>query len=116
VQDFIPSPGTLSTAMFYSGYNPLTMKKVHVVNDMREKAMQRALLQYGKPQNRDLVEEALILCGRKDLIGSGPKCLIKKTITVKTSHALSPKKVKTRHALSQQKGKTGHALSQQRRR
>ena len=78
VQDFIPTPGTLSTAMFYSGFNPLTMKKIHIVNDMREKAMQRALLQYGKPQNHELVEEALKLCGRSDLIGSGPKCLIKK--------------------------------------
>jgi len=77
VQDFIPTPGTLSTAMFYSGYNPLTMKRIHVVDDMREKAMQRALLQYRKPQNRDLVEEALRLCGRSDLIGKGDKCLIK---------------------------------------
>jgi uncharacterized radical SAM protein YgiQ len=78
VQDFIPTPGTLSTAMFYSGYNPLTMEKVHIVSDMREKAMQRALLQYGKPQNRELVEEALTMCGRTDLIGSGPLCLIGK--------------------------------------
>ena len=76
VQDFIPTPGTLSTAMFYSGYNPLTMKKIHIVTDMREKAMQRALLQYKKPQNRELVEEALILCGRTDLIGNGSDCLI----------------------------------------
>lgn len=76
VQDFIPTPGTLSTAMFYSGYNPLTMKKIHIVTDMREKAMQRALLQYKKPQNRELVEEALKLSGRTDLIGSGPECLI----------------------------------------
>lgn len=77
VQDFIPTPGTLSTAMFYSGYNPLTMKRIHVVRDPREKAMQRALLQYKKPQNRQLVEEALRLCGRTDLIGTGQKCLIK---------------------------------------
>jgi uncharacterized radical SAM protein YgiQ len=76
VQDFIPTPGTLSTAMFYSGYNPLTMKKIHIVRDPREKAMQRALLQYRKPQNRQLVEEALKLCGRTDLIGNGPQCLI----------------------------------------
>jgi len=78
VQDFIPTPGTLSTAMFYTGYNPLTMKKVHVVDKPWEKAMQRALLQYKKPQNRELVEEALILCGRRDLIGNGDKCLIRK--------------------------------------
>ncbi|MBN2658095.1 MAG: YgiQ family radical SAM protein [Spirochaetales bacterium] len=79
VQDFIPTPGTLSTAMFYSGYDPLTMKKIHVVENPREKAMQRALLQYGKPQNRQLVEEALKLCGREDLIGNGDKCLIRKS-------------------------------------
>ncbi|MBB6482642.1 YgiQ family radical SAM protein [Spirochaeta isovalerica] len=78
VQDFIPTPGTLSTAMFYSGYNPLTMKKVHVVDNPREKAMQRALLQYRKPQNRQLVEEALKKCGRTDLIGNGARCLIRK--------------------------------------
>ncbi|MBI9097963.1 MAG: YgiQ family radical SAM protein, partial [Spirochaetaceae bacterium] len=95
VQDFIPTPGTLSTAMFYSGYNPLTMKKIHVASDMREKAMQRALLQYKKPQNRELVEEALIKCGRTDLIGSGPKCLIRK--------AKIKRSVETRHGLSQQK-------------
>jgi len=77
VQDFIPTPGTLSTAMFYSGYNPLTMKKIHIVQDLREKAMQRALLQYRKPQNRDLVEEALTRSGRTDLIGNGPECLIR---------------------------------------
>ena len=77
VQDFIPTPGTLSTAMYYSGYHPLTMEKIHIVSDMREKAMQRALLQYRKPQNRDLVEEALRLCGRTDLIGSGEQCLIR---------------------------------------
>lgn len=77
VQDFIPTPGTLSTAMFYSGYDPLTMKKIHVVEDLHEKAMQRALLQYGKPQNRELVEEALKKCGRTDLIGNGPLCLIR---------------------------------------
>lgn len=76
VQDFIPSPGTLSTAMYYSGYNPLTMKKTGVEKDLHYKALQRALLQYKKPQNRHLVEEALTLAGRKDLIGRGKKCLI----------------------------------------
>ncbi len=76
VQDFIPTPGTLSTAMFYSGYNPVNMKKVKSELTPQEKAMQRALLQYSKPQNRELVREALKICKREDLIGNGPKCLI----------------------------------------
>lgn len=76
VQDFIPTPGTLSTAMFYSGFDPETMKKVKSEMTTHEKALQRALLQYKKPQNRELVREALILCGREDLIGGGNRCLI----------------------------------------
>jgi len=76
VQDFIPTPGTLSTAMYYSGYDPVTMKPVKSEMSPHEKAMQRALLQYKKPQNRELVREALILCKREDLIGRGEKCLI----------------------------------------
>lgn len=76
VQDFIPTPGTLSTAMFYSGFNPETMKPVKSELTPHDKALQRALLQYGKPQNRELVREALIKCGREDLIGKGDKCLI----------------------------------------
>lgn len=76
VQDFIPTPGTLSTAMFYSGFDPITMNRVKSELTLHEKALQRALLQYKKPQNRELVREALILCGREDLIGKGDKCLI----------------------------------------
>lgn len=76
VQDFIPTPGTLSTAMFYSGFNPVTMKKVRSQLSLHDKALQRALLQYRKPQNRELVREALIKCGREDLIGSSKKALI----------------------------------------
>ncbi|OQY36428.1 MAG: YgiQ family radical SAM protein [Spirochaetaceae bacterium 4572_7] len=73
VQDFIPTPGTLSTAMFYSGYDPSTMKRIESALTIHDKALQRALLQYKKPQNRELVQEALILCHREDLIGSGDK-------------------------------------------
>jgi len=77
VQDFYPTPGTLSTCMFYTGLDPRDMKKVYVPRSPREKAMQRALLQYGKKENYDLVYEALKLAGREDLIGYGKNCLIR---------------------------------------
>lgn len=77
VQDFYPTPGTISTAMFYTGLDPYTMKDVYVPRSPREKAMQRALLQSFKPENRALVLEALKKAGRNDLIGFGPGCLIR---------------------------------------
>ncbi len=76
VQDFYPTPGTVSTCMFYTGLDPYTMKEVYVAKDPHEKAMQRALLQYFNPKNKDLVREALKKAGRHDLIGFGDKCLI----------------------------------------
>ena len=76
-QDFYPTPSTVSTCMYYTGKNPLTGKTLHVPRGVHEKAMQRALIQYRLPQNYDLVREALMACGRKDLIGYGPKCLIR---------------------------------------
>jgi uncharacterized radical SAM protein YgiQ len=76
-QDFYPTPGTLATAMYWTGMDPATGEAVHVARGERERAMQRALLQFNKPENRELVREALILAGRRDLIGSGPKCLIR---------------------------------------
>lgn len=76
VQDFYPTPGTISTCMFYTGLDPYTMEKVYVPKTAKEKAMQRALLQYFRPQNREIVREALIKAGRRDLIGSSPSCLI----------------------------------------
>jgi uncharacterized radical SAM protein YgiQ len=76
VQDFYPTPGTLSTAMYRTGRDPATGEAVHVARGERERAMQRALLQYRKPENGPLVREALILAGRRDLIGRGPKCLV----------------------------------------
>jgi len=69
VQDFYPTPGTISTCMFYTGLDPYTMQKVYVPKSPHEKAMQRALLQYFRPQNREIVKEALIKAGRRDLIG-----------------------------------------------
>ncbi len=76
VQDFYPTPGTVSTTMYYSGYDPLTMKEVFVEHNPHEKAMQRALIQYRKPENYELVKEALIKAGREDLIGFSKECLI----------------------------------------
>ena len=77
VQDFYPTPGTISTCMFYTGIDPYTMKEVYVAKSYEEKAMQRALLQYYNPKNRDVIEKALVKAGRYDLIGMGAKCLIK---------------------------------------
>ncbi|MBR4940450.1 MAG: DUF3362 domain-containing protein, partial [Clostridia bacterium] len=76
VQDFYPTPGTISTCAFATGLDPRTLKPVFVPKTPTEKAWQRALLQSREPRNRDLVREALIKAGRRDLIGSGPECLI----------------------------------------
>jgi len=75
-QDFYPTPGTLSTAMYRSGLDPRTMEPIYVARGDREKRLQRALLQFDRPENRDLVREALEKAGRTDLIGNGPECLI----------------------------------------
>lgn len=79
VQDFTPTPSTLSTCMYHTGYNPYTEKTVYVPKSVEERKMQRALLQYKNPDNYDLVKKALVKAGRKDLIGYGPKCLIAPT-------------------------------------
>lgn len=76
VQDFYPTPGSLSTCMYYTGLDPRTMEPVYVPKTYEEKQMQRALLQYRRPENYDLVYQALIKAGRPDLIGPGPNCLI----------------------------------------
>ena len=77
VQDFYPTPSTVSTCMFYTGLDPRNMEPVYVPVNPHEKAMQRALMQYRKPNNYELVREALIKAGRTDLIGFGPQCLIR---------------------------------------
>jgi len=77
VQDFYPTPSTISTVMYYTGLDPRTMKKVYVPTNPHEKAMQRALIQYRNPKNYALVHEALVKAGRTDLIGYDKKCLIK---------------------------------------
>ena len=75
VQDFYPTPGTISTCMFYTGLDPYTMQPIYVPRTPKEKAEQRALLQYFRPENRALVLAALKKAGRTDLIGTGPGCL-----------------------------------------
>lgn len=77
VQDFYPTPSTMSTAMYFTGVDPRTMQPVYVPKSPHEKALQRALIQYRKPENYDLVEEALTKAGRRDLIGYGKECLIR---------------------------------------
>jgi radical SAM superfamily enzyme YgiQ (UPF0313 family) len=77
VQDFYPTPGTISTCMFYTGLDPFTTKPVYVPKTAEEKAMQRALLQYYEPRNAQLVASALIRAGRRDLIGYSKDCLVR---------------------------------------
>ena len=76
VQDFYPTPGTLSTCMYHTGLDPRTMKPIYVAKSPQEKAMQRALMQFTAPQNHALVRRALIQAGRQDLIGWGSQCLV----------------------------------------
>ena len=76
VQDFYPTPGTISTCMYYTELDPFTMEKVYVAKTHKEKAMQRAMLQFKKPENYSIIKEALIKAGRLDLIGNRPECLI----------------------------------------
>ena len=100
VQDFYPTPSTVSTVMYYTGLDPRDMKPVYVCKNPHEKAMQRALIQYRNPKNYDLVYEALVKANRTDLIGFDKKCLIKprRFATEKkasTGKQLAPKKKKT---------------------
>ena len=95
VQDFYPTPGTLSTTIFYTGLDPITMKPVYVPKTKEEKAMQRALLQFSNPKNYNIVYDALMKAGREDLIGNGPKCLIKsREQRYKEAHGLVRSKAK----------------------
>ncbi len=79
VQDFYPTPGTVSTCMYYTGLDPYTLKEVYVPRTLKEKAMQRALLQWFNPKNKEKVIEALVSIGRHDLIGNGKNCLVTPT-------------------------------------
>ena len=91
VQDFYPTPSTLSTVMYYTGLDPRTMERVYVPTDPHEKAMQRALIQYRNPKNYYLVREALLKAHREDLIGSGPKCLIRAIPPKSGGYGTAPK-------------------------
>ena len=88
VQDFYPTPGTISTAMFYTELDPYTLEPVYVPKSEREKSMQRALLQYFIPENKQKVIQALTLAGRRDLIGNGKNCLV----TPSAGHKATPDK------------------------
>jgi hypothetical protein len=101
VQDFYPTPGTASTVMYYTGINPLTGKAVYVPTDYHEKQLQRALLQYNRPDNAPLVREALHRAGRDDLIGSGKDCLVR---AAGTSRPSAPRKDAARPGVAQRKG------------
>ncbi len=96
VQDFYPTPGTLSTAMYYTGLDPRTMEPVYVAKSPEDKAMQRALLQWRKPENRKLVLSALKKTGREDLIGYGRECLIRPEHGERTKHKPNANTVKSR--------------------
>ena len=95
VQDFYPTPGTLSTCMYYTGLDPRDMQEVYVPRTPHEKAMQRALLQYKNPKNYNLVYEALVSAGREDLIGNSSKCLIRPRVTA-DSRKMNQRKKPTR--------------------
>ena len=92
VQDFYPTPGTASTVMFYTGLDPFTMKPVYTPTDYHEKALCRALLQYNRPQNAQLVREALEIAGRTDLIGTGKQCLVP---PARDAKAVQPRRTST---------------------
>ena len=98
VQDFYPTPGTVSTCMFYTGLDPITMEEVYVPKTAEQKAQQRALLQYYTPENRDIVRKALKMAGRYDLIGTGKNCLVpyEKGVNAKNVQQKSNGRVKKR--------------------
>ncbi len=104
VQDFYPTPGTISTAMFYTGLDPYTMEPVFVPRSSEDKAMQRALLQYFKPENKRLVEKALIMAKRRDLIGYGKECLITPTDKPQSNRHNSSERNRNSNVQKTQKG------------
>ena len=109
VQDFYPTPSTVSTVMYYTGYDPRTMQKVYVATDPHEKAMQRALIQYRNPKNFHLVHEALKAAKREDLIGSGPKCLVRDKMPKEFRNAPAPRPPKKKDTKTPAKASRGSA-------
>lgn len=108
VQDFYPTPGTISTCMFYTELDPYTMEKVYVPRLPEEKAMQRALLQYFKPENREIVLEALKKAGRRDLIGTGKNCLAEELPKKRRSSGGSDKRGGDRRWQTKKQAKSSH--------
>lgn len=104
VQDFYPTPSTVSTVMYYTGIDPVSGKKVYVCRNPHEKAMQRALIQYRNPKNYDLVREALAKAGREDLVGFDKKCLIRPRKGEKAGSVREEKK-ESRATANRKKGK-----------
>ncbi len=100
VQDFYPTPGTISTVMYYTGIHPMTGKRVYVTTDYREKQLQRALLQFSRPENANLVREALKIAGREELIGVGGECLVRPAFGQRTDAKFSPRYKKERKGLA----------------
>ena len=109
VQDFYPTPGTISTVMYYTGIHPMTGKRVYVSTDYREKQLQRALLQYSRPENANLVREALKLAGREDLIGTTPECLVRPAFGASGDSRYYPKQDSQRRAGDSGRKKQGTA-------
>ena len=107
VQDFYPTPSTISTCMYYTGVDPRDMKPVYVPVNPHEKAMQRALMQYRNPNNYDLVKEALYKAGRQDLIGFDEKCLIHPRKEKWREEAWEKKHGKARQSHDKDSGKSG---------
>ncbi len=106
VQDFYPTPGTISTAMYYTGINPMNGKSVYVTTDYHEKQLQRALLQFSKPENANLVREALKKAGREDLIGNGPECLVRQAFGQGANSQYKPREKSKKPRMSNGFGKT----------
>lgn len=102
VQDFYPTPGTISTCMFYTGLDPYTMEEVYVPSSFEEKAMQRALLQYKNPKNKKIVKKALIKSVREDLIGFSSECLIKPEVKINDKS----KNIGRKNGITKNKGRT----------
>ena len=110
VQDFYPTPGTASTVMFYTGFDPFTGKKIYTATDYHEKQMQRALLQYNRPQNAALVREALHKLGRDDLIGTAPECIVRPERTERADRGkTAASKTEKRHAENKKKARAPKA-------
>ena len=114
VQDFYPTPGTISTVMYHTGINPMTGKSVYVPKDYHEKQLQRALLQYSKPENANLVREALRLAEREDLIGNTPECLVRPSFSGGRYQPDNQKNRKSAASKNKTKNSKNHGKNQSR--